>query len=150
MTDKIAWYGTEVEGKYAGVMSVFIRGGYEDRFKDVLEAMAKAGISWKQLYLGAGSTPAPEENCLELLREYKEQLAGKTITIEIPIELYDNYEKLAKEDVHIMVTAVVKGSLPFDCTIKLRNEEHLFVSTKVSHLEIHQVYGSYDSDVVLF
>lgn len=149
MADKIAWYGTEVEGKYAGIMTLFLRGGAEDRFGEVIEAMNKSGVTWRQLYLAAGSTPAPEAAVLELLKKHKAALGEKIITIEVPFELLPGYKELMKEDVHFMVTTVTPADLPIECTLKLRNDTHLFVSTKVSHLEINEVFGSYASDVVL-
>lgn len=103
----IAWAGIEMEGKYAGDMTLFIRGGYESKIKDAVTAFNKKKLIMNQIYFGAGSCNvggAGSAKVLNLYRELMLEHSAPNFTIEFPINEIRNALEFISAGFHVVLT----------------------------------------------
>lgn len=147
----LAWYGDEKEGALCGVRSLFIRGNEEDSTNLAIWKANRMRLDWIQIYFGAGSSVPNIAKINSFLDHNVSELSGKIVTIETPVSNIVDLTQLSYAgslDVRIVVTCAVTY-IPNKCSVKLRTDKDLIISTMSAAVKFDDANGMYKTDVAL-
>lgn len=136
----IAWYGTEMEGVYKGLQTLFIRGGYEGRLAEAFEVCMQNKMYLEQVYFGAGSTRPNMLAVIALARHL-----SVITTVEIGP---DQVNEIPLDGKLIVIVTVVVPTIG-NVFLKKRNDVELAVGIVYELAKIDDVNGMYEEDVPL-
>jgi hypothetical protein len=136
----VAWYGKEMEGRRTGMLTLFIRGGYEERYQEAIRICTEKQLVVDQVYFGAGSRD-PSFNKIKTLMMMP---MPKVVTIEVTAEVARHMPRMA--GVHIMI-CVETDFLPDDVSLKVRTKHEQYVSTQTQYVVFPDESGPYEEDI---